>query len=66
MLTRRKESDTYLTETSLQWREPSEKIRYKVELSANTVAFVSCRSRLTKVLVGAPRREKDTLGITIR
>ena len=30
-------------------------MKYK-ELSANTVAFISCRSRLTKVLAGAAGR----------
>jgi hypothetical protein len=28
------------------------------ELSANTVAFIGCRSRLTKVLTGAARDKK--------
>ena len=32
------------------------------ELSANTVAFISCRNRLTKVLVGAAREEKESKG----
>ena len=36
-------------QTSLEWREPGEKIKY-IEFTANTVAFVSCRCRLTKVL----------------
>ena len=38
MLKRREECDTYLTHIR---REPGEKIKYK-ELSANTVAFISC------------------------
>ena len=29
-----------------------EKIKYKIELSTNTVALISCRCRLTKVLAG--------------
>ena len=36
---------------------PEEKMKYK-ELSVNTVAFISCRGRLTKVLAGAVRGEK--------
>ena len=32
-------------QTSLEQREPGEKMEYK-ELSANTVAFLSCRLRL--------------------
>ena len=47
MLKRREKYDTYLTHVC---REPSEKIKYKIELSGNTVAFISCRSRLTKVV----------------
>ena len=38
----------------------SEKIKYKIELSANTVAFTSCRSRLTKVLAGAAKGKKGS------
>ena len=34
-------------------------MKYK-ELSANTVAFISCRRRLTKVLAGAARGEKQS------
>ena len=30
------------------------------ELSVNTVAFISCRSRLTKVLAGAAKGEKGS------
>ena len=37
-------------------REPDEKIKY-IELSVNTVAFISCRCRLTKVLAGATMGE---------
>ena len=36
-------------------------MKYK-ELSANTEAFISCRHRLTKVLVGAIRGEKESKG----
>ena len=32
------------------------------EVSANTVAFISCRSRLVKVLAGAAREEKGSMG----
>ena len=32
------------------------------ELSANPVAFISCRRRLTKVLAGAAREEKGSKG----
>ena len=49
MLKRREECNTYLTQVfqkSPQWRELGENIKYKVELSANIVAFISCRSRL--------------------
>ena len=42
MLTRRKESDTYLATVS---RQITMKID-KLELSASTVAFSSCRGRL--------------------
>ena len=48
MLKRREECDTYLTHVHrhpLSRKKPSEKIKYKIELSANTVAFISCRSR---------------------
>jgi hypothetical protein len=34
-------------------------MKYK-ELSANIVAFISCRHRLTKVLVGAARERKGS------
>ena len=34
--------------------------RSNIELSANTVAFISCRCRLTKVLAGASREEKGS------
>jgi hypothetical protein len=46
----------------LDWRESNEKINYKIELSVNTVAFISCRNRLTKVLAGAAREEKGSKG----
>ena len=36
-------------------------MKYK-ELSANTVAFISCRCRLTKVLAGTGRGEKGSKG----
>jgi hypothetical protein len=36
-------------------------MRYK-ELSVNTVASISCRNRLTKVLAGAARWEKGSKG----
>ena len=39
-------------------RKPSEKIKY-IELSANTVAFISYRRRLTKVLACAARGERE-------
>ena len=42
--------------SSSQCREPGEKIN---ELSANTVAFISCRSRLTKVLADPARGGKE-------
>ena len=35
-------------------------IHYKIELSANTVAFISCRHRLTKVLAGAARGKRES------
>jgi hypothetical protein len=50
MLKRREECDTYLTHildiTGVE--RAREKIKYK-ELSANTMAFISCRSRLWSV-----------------
>ena len=46
----------------MQQRKPGEKIKYKTELSANTVDFISCRRRLTKVLAGAAKREKGSKG----
>jgi hypothetical protein len=48
---RMEDCDTYLTHVC-SGAEPGENIKYKIELSANTVAFISCRSRLTKVLAG--------------
>jgi hypothetical protein len=36
-------------------------MKYK-ELSANTVAFISCRRRLPKVLAGASRWKKGSKG----
>ena len=36
--------------------------RSNIELSANTVAFISSRHRLTKVLAGAARGEKGSKG----
>ena len=56
-LKRREECDIYLTHvcrTSLEQREPGEKMKYE-ELSANTMAFINCRHRLTKVLADAAR-----------
>ena len=49
-------SDTYLTQVCklLQSIENLERIHKKPELSANIVAFISCRSRLTLMLAGAP------------
>ena len=40
-----------------------EKIKYKIELSTNTVALISCRCRLTKVLAGAAREKKGGRGL---
>ena len=34
-----------------------------LKLSASTVAFISCRSRLTKVLAGAARGKKGSKGV---
>ena len=53
------EYDTYLT--SQERSEPSEKIKYK-ELSANTVAFISCTHRLAKVLACATRGKRGSKG----
>jgi hypothetical protein len=53
MLERREECDTYVC---------SREVKYRIELSANTVAFISCRSRLTKVLAGDDRGEKGSKG----
>ena len=36
-------------------------MKYK-ELSANTVPFINCRCKLTKVLAGAARGEKGSKG----
>jgi hypothetical protein len=36
-------------------------VKYK-ELSANTVAFIDCRRRLTKVLAGVARGKKGSKG----
>ena len=33
-----------------------------MKLSANTVAFINCRGRLTKVLAGAARGENQSKG----
>jgi hypothetical protein len=41
MVKRREECNTYLFR-----REPGEKIKYEIELSAKTVAFNSCRRRV--------------------
>ena len=59
MLKRRDECDTYLTHVCRHhWsRKPDKKMKYK-ELSANTVAFISCRRRLSKVLAGVAREER--------
>ena len=63
MLKRREEFDTYLSHVCRHHRsgENSEKIKYKIKLSANTVAFISCRSRLTKVLGAATREKKGSM-----
>ena len=44
----------HLPDSHLKWREPGGKIKY-IELSANIVAFISCRQRLNKALAGAAR-----------
>ena len=52
MLKRGKECDTYLTHVCKRHHSvenPVKKIKY-IELSANTVAFITCRSRLLKAL----------------
>ena len=53
----RKEHDTYLTHICKhRWsRQIMMKVDTFLELSASTVAFISCRGRLTKVLAGATR-----------
>ena len=43
-------------------RESDEKIKY-MGLSANTLAFISCRHTLTKELAGAAREEKGSKGL---
>jgi hypothetical protein len=45
---------------SLEQKEPGKKVKYQ-ELSVNTVAFISYRCRLTKVLAGAARGKKGIL-----
>ena len=51
MLERREECDAYLTHVCRhQCSVHGEEIK---ELSANTVTFINCSSRLTKVLAGA-------------
>ena len=52
--------DSHL-QTLLEWREASEKRKY-MELLANTVIFISCRLRVTKVLAGASREKKGSKG----
>jgi hypothetical protein len=43
----------------VQRTKPGEKIK---ELSANTVAFISCKSRLIKLLAAAAKGEKESKG----
>ena len=61
MLKRREESDTYLTHACRHpcSRDSLEKKMKNEELSANTVAFISYRRRLTKVLAGAARGKRE-------
>ena len=63
ILKRREESDTYQTRVCrLSGGDRSQwKWIYK-ELSVNTVAFFSCRGRLTKVLAVATRRQTGSKG----
>ena len=58
MLKRREECDTYLTHICRHHHS----INYKIELSANTVAFINRRLRLTQVLAGAAREKKGSNG----
>ena len=43
MLKRREECDIYLTHIRRHHWEPGEKIKYKIDLLTNTVAFIICR-----------------------
>ena len=63
-LKRGQKCDIYLTHVCRQpWSvERSERTQRKQELSANTVAFTSCRSRLTIMLACAGRGEKGSGG----
>ena len=63
MLKRREECNTYLTHVYRHhWCRENPVKRYNIKLSANTVAFISCRLRLTKVLAGAASEEKGSKG----
>ena len=46
---------------SLERREPSEKMKCK-DLSANSVTFISCICRLTKMFAGSAREGKGSKG----
>ena len=63
MLKRKKECDIYLTNVCRhRWSRENPVKRSNIELSANTVAFISCRCRLIKVLAGVPRGQNGSKG----
>ena len=63
MLKLREESDSYLTQICRHpYSGDSPEKRSNMELSVNTVALISYRSRLTYVLAGATRRKKGSKG----
>jgi hypothetical protein len=64
MLKRGDDCNAYLIHACRQPQivERSEWEHTKQELLANTVAFISCRSRLTIILVGAAKGEKGNGG----
>jgi hypothetical protein len=62
MLKRREKYNIYVTHVCRHHHSgenPLKKINYKIELSASTMAFISCKHRVTKVLAEATRGKRE-------
>jgi len=62
-----KEYDSYLTHVcGDRWIKENPVKRWNIELSVNTVTFISCRCRLTKLLAGVTRGKEGSKGEAVR